>query len=229
MISRALIAAPLALAVTACGGGTTGGAFDGGADGSLGGTGGAGGGFGGAGGGLGGNGGAVGGSGGSLGCEPPSPTTLGGTFFLAASATIAPTNPIVFRATLEWPNGTSLSMRLQPLAAADRKSPVGSESVLEPVPVSADGTLQTGTYFLFVPAEANPITTSDIELDVGFSGVMCGNQDFYCGNLHGNLTKPLALDLSGSTFTLQRVADPSTYPDPPYINCEKALAESLSP
>jgi hypothetical protein len=170
--------------------------------------------------------GASGGAGG-LACVAPGPGELSGSFFLAASAAIAPTKPIVFLAQITGPSGTSVGLSLQPLASADRATPIGAPVAGLQANVAANGAMTGGPYLLFVPGEANPITGIDLEMEVSLSGEFCGASNFYCGNITGSVKKPIALDLEGSTFTLERVTDPSTYPEPPYINCQLTPADPV--
>jgi len=46
----------------------------------------------------------------------------------------------------------------------------------------------------------------------------------FCGDVTGNVAELLALDLAGSTFTMQRILDPSAYPYP-VIDCAMTPAE----
>jgi len=171
------------------------------------------------------------GSGGTTACDPPAAGEADGDFLFALSATLAPNKPIlgvVGITTTDGANGTEMSVNLQPLSATDRKTAVGTADDFGPYALNADGTVAIEIASLITPGEANPITGSEINAsDVVLGGQVCGVKDFYCGTVTGNVTKPLPLDLVGSTFTLERITTPGTYPEPPKINCAGDLADPL--
>jgi hypothetical protein len=212
-----------ALAAAACGGGTSGGfGLDGGAGAS-----GAGGFSGGAG--VGGASGGVGGDSGAGGCAAPQPGQIDGSYLLALSAKISPQSPFLFLTTVTTfagAGGSQVLWTLQPLAAADRTTMVGSPIQFEPFTVEPNGSFFTEQGPLDVVGEANPITSTDITADVTLAGELCGAQDFHCGAAGGAVTIPVSLPLDGSTFTLSKVT-PGSYPEPPPINCAKDLAAPI--
>ncbi|MCC6523610.1 MAG: hypothetical protein IT373_13215 [Polyangiaceae bacterium] len=166
--------------------------------------------------------------------DVPTAGEVDGEFFFALSAFLNPQKPVVFDSTLtttQGANGLEYSLDLQPLAASDRTTPVGSVIHVGPLPVDADGTFDSALPELTVPGAANPITVgSDIVATITLHGELCGTADFICGPVTGNTTKPLPLNLAsnpGSNFTMERVTTPGTYPEPPQINCAGALANPL--
>jgi len=161
-------------------------------------------------------------------CLPPAPGELTGQFVFALSAVIAADTPIVFLAqvsTVPDPNGSALTLELQPLSAADRTSPVGSSVALGPLPIAADGAFQADLPPLVVAGEANPITGAEIEAQVTLTGRICAASDFFCGTVTGRVIRPLDLDLAGSTFAMERVT--GAPPAQPLINCARAQAAPL--
>jgi hypothetical protein len=162
------------------------------------------------------------------GCTPPEPGEIDGDYIFALSATLGPDTPVLFLTTITTSagaDGMQMQWRLQPLAAEDRTTPVGSAIDFEPFTVNSDGTFLADPGPLTVTGEANPITKGNpITADIDLSGEFCGVEDFYCGAVGGEVTSPLTLPLTGSTFTLSKVTTPDTYPEPPPINCAKDLA-----
>jgi hypothetical protein len=228
----------IALACVACGGSTSGRGFadggpGGGGSGGTGAFGGSGavggsGAFGGSGGsgGVGGTGGTgIGGSGiGGSGCTIPSQDL--GTYRLALAVTLAPTKPILYQMHATTQNdgtGTRLTLTGPPLDSHDRVTPVGAPLVLVSDPLES-GTLHVPPTFAQVPGAANPITGSDIEVNAELTGAFCGIAGFYCGDLGGNVTKPIALDLTGSHFVLETVSTPEIH-----VDCNMTVAEPPSP
>jgi hypothetical protein len=67
----------------------------------------------------------------------------------------------------------------------------------------------------------------DIAADVTLVGALCGNAGLFCGTVEGNVSAPIALDLTGSTFTLSRVDEGAPLPEPPPIDCAGNLADPL--
>jgi hypothetical protein len=225
----------LALTCIACGGSTSGrGLADGGPGGggsggagAVGGSGAAGGSgaFGGSGG-VGATGGTgIGGSGtGGNGCTIPSQEL--GIYRLALAVTLAPTKPILYQMQATTHNdgtGTRLTLSGPALDAKDRVTPVGNPLVLVSDPLES-GTLHVPTTFAQVPGAANPITGSDIEVAAELTGSFCGIGTFYCGDLSGNVTKPIPLDLAGSHFVLETVSTPEIH-----VDCNMTVADPPTP
>jgi hypothetical protein len=80
---------------------------------------------------------------------------------------------------------------------------------------------------LDVTGAANPITGGDISAAVVLTGNLCGDKRSFCGTVSGNVTKPLPLDLKGSTFTFTRVDSAASLPARPAIDCAGHLADPL--
>jgi hypothetical protein len=170
-----------------------------------------------------------GGNGGEDGCTRPEPGAADGDFLLSLSARIRRKSPILFLAGLTTEatdSGLSFSLEVQTLVAADRKTPTGTPIPVGPFEIDADGSFVAELPPVAVPSDGNPISTRDIEAEITLIGSLCAPADFVCGDVNGALTEPLELGLDGSTFTLQRITDPDSYPEP-VINCNKDPAAPL--
>jgi hypothetical protein len=158
-------------------------------------------------------------------CVAPDPSTLGGQYVFALSAVVDRTRPIVFSTEVSGgPQG--LSFALQPLSAADRRTPVGAPVTVGPFPLSPDGAFHAELPTLVVGGEANPITGSEIEATVVLDARFCDVAGFYCGTVTGNLSRPIPIDLAGSTFAMERISG-GTPPPEPYLSCNRDRAVPL--
>lgn len=163
------------------------------------------------------------------GCIRPEPGAADGDFLFSLSAVLNRRKPILFLAglTTEATNGgLSFSLDVQALEAADRKTPTGTPITMGPYEVNADGTFVAELPPVAVPVNGNPISKRDIEAEITLAGSLCAPANFICGDATGNLIKPLQFDLAGSTFTMQRITDPDSYPEP-VLNCDKDPAAPL--
>ncbi|HVU01517.1 MAG TPA: hypothetical protein VHE30_07185 [Polyangiaceae bacterium] len=163
------------------------------------------------------------------GCTVP-PDSINAKYLLAISVTLAAGTPILVLANVTTPelgSGTGLSLDAQPLAAADRKTPVGDAIEAGPFPVSAEGSFTADLVGLRVTGAANPVTGGDILADVSLNGNLCGDPRSFCGTVTGYVKEPLPLDLAGSTFTLTRVEPSEDPPLRPPIDCAGTLADPL--
>lgn len=146
-----------------------------------------------------------------------------GDYFLALSASAAPTKPVVFSATLTTTEGAEgelgLTLVLQPLAAADRMTPAG-DTLTAVGTVAADGSFALEFTNIVVPVEANPVTSNPLEGSFRLSGALCAD-DYLCGTATGEVAMAgIPVGLDGSTFTATKVASPAEYPEPPAIDCD---------
>lgn len=164
------------------------------------------------------------------GCAIP-PGGIEGEYLLAISVSIDPKQPIVSLANVTTPpldGGTGVSFTVQALSAGDRTTPVQASISLGPFPVGADGAFLADVPGLQVSGAANPITPgASISADLVLTGSLCGSEDFFCGNVSGQATSPIVLDLTKSTFTLTRIPDGGTAPTTPAIDCSGTLAAPL--
>lgn len=130
-----------------------------------------------------------------------------GDYLLALSTVIAPDAPILFatRADVAEDLG-SLTLELQALStdtSSPPRVPVGDPITVVDVPYRDDGTFEADLGVVQVPGAANSITGSDITAEVSIVGLAGSDTDealYFCGDVLGMVTSPLALDLAGSTF-----------------------------
>lgn len=166
----------------------------------------------------------------------PTPAQSAGNFLLAISTRLGPTKPVVSLLEVEAEDvdgRLELRLRYRPLAASDRKTPVGEVNAWQTVLVNPDGTYQAPSIHVVTPGTANPIDGSMIEADLSLSGRPVANVeagktvDFLCGDVTGTLVAyGLPLPLAGSTFTATRITDPDHYP-PVTIDCAMTPAAPL--
>ncbi|WP_437732537.1 hypothetical protein [Sorangium sp. So ce1335] len=169
------------------------------------------------------------GGGGGGGSCTPEVGTPDGDFLFSLSAYLNPQAPILFltRLTTEPSDGgLSFSMSFQALESADRTTPTGEPVDVGPYEVSADGQFTAELPTIVVPGNANPFSGSELEATITLTGALCAPADFVCGDVTGSLARPLALDLKGSTFAMERITDPGSYPAP-VINCDRDPARPL--
>ena len=160
-------------------------------------------------------------------CDPPVAAELSGQWLFALSAQLSPTKPILFFADIvatDAAGGIEWTWTITPLSTADR-SPLAALPALPPSTVPADGAWVVDLPELNVPGAANPITGSDITADTALTGNVCGSRDFLCGDVTGNVSKPITLDLAGSTWALTRLTTPDTLPSTVYYSCACGVAE----
>jgi hypothetical protein len=158
------------------------------------------------------------------------PGDVEGQYLFAISVTLAPTKPILALADVTTPasgGATGFAFDAQALSAADGRTPVGQKVSLGPFQVDQNGAYRAAIRDLRVVGAANPVTGGDIAADLVLSGSLCGDGSFFCGTVTGNVTKPLPLDLEGSTFTFTRIDSTTDLPDRPAIDCAGNLADPL--
>jgi len=160
-------------------------------------------------------------------CQVPEVGAVDGDYLLTLSAKLNAKQPIMFLAhltTAAMGEGLGFSMNLQPLAATDRKTPVGDAADVGPFQIEADGAFTADMPPLSVTGEANPITGSDIQADATLIGTFCAPAESLCGDVTGQAIASITVALDGSTFTLQKIADPASYPEA-VINCAGDVAD----
>jgi hypothetical protein len=141
---------------------------------------------------------------------------------MALSTELSPQQPVVFLQSVTA-NAAGLAISLQPLAAADRTTPVGAPIVAS-FPVAADGSFILDIPGGIIPGEANPITGTQAVADLHLEGTACPAS--FCGTVTGHLYQPIDYDLTSSTFRAERVMG-MPYPEPPPIDCAGSLADPL--
>jgi hypothetical protein len=167
-------------------------------------------------------GGGAGGAGGSGTCQQQ--TGSYGDYLLTFSAPVDASKPILFRANVAVQGSPpGLLLILTPLDALDRKTPVGANIEVS-APLAADGAFSAGLNAVTIPGAANPLSGTELQVDATLTGKVCGQAAFYCGDGDGNITKPIPLSLTGSTWTLDKYPVVGAPPDPPLIDCQKTPA-----
>lgn len=179
-----------------------------------------------------------GGSGGETTSEPepttggPEPTTGGpaaagisGFFLLAVATTVDPGKPFQFLArneVTEVDGAQKVSICLQPLSLSQGsvlkpREPVGEPLCFPEIQLDDDSfMLQTGV--MKIAGGANPITGADLVMSLIFlAGIE--SDDFYCGNVAGEVMDPPVGSIVGSTFAAVRLDDVKVLPDPVLIDC----------
>lgn len=172
-------------------------------------------------------------------CALPDPEELNGTYFLAVSTPIGRDKPVVYLATAAAEmRGASLfvTLQAQALDAKDRKTLVGEVLPAAEVEVTA-GRIVLDLGLTEVDGAANPILYGTaIEADTTLSARLCSVRspeqptatlDFFCGDVTGELIKPLPASLETGTFSAARVEGTDTYPEPPLIDCAGTKASPL--
>lgn len=158
-------------------------------------------------------------------CGPDPVQAVDGSFLFTLSLNVSKSKPVVFSAEVTT-SGSGLSMVVQPLQFADRKTPTGTTYDVGPFPIeAADGLFHVVLPELLVPGDANPVTKgSSIWMSLTLEGWACA--DLLCGRADGTATTESGLDinLDNSTFTLDRAAADGSYTEPPQINCAGGLA-----
>lgn len=150
---------------------------------------------------------------------------VSGTFLFALDTVVQPGTPLQFIATTTFtPEGAGgmIGFDLQPLSLEQGslttpREPVGDVISVPPVPVDEGGRFEIGTDalgVLMVTGMANPITGGDIVAEVSLVGSIL-SENIYCGQADGDVTEPLPLVLTGSTFAALRIeaTDPASLPD----------------
>jgi hypothetical protein len=158
-------------------------------------------------------------------CVPPKPGEMDGDYLFTFAAVLDPTKPVLFATKVTTADAgglTSMSWTIQGLLWSDRKTLVGDPIQLPAATINADGTFKAKLPPLSLVGETNPFSHSPLEADVTLEGKFCGSGP-YCGTFSGNVTKPIPLDLAGSSWTLEKVTG-TDYPEPPTVNCKGLLA-----
>lgn len=148
-----------------------------------------------------------------------------GTFFGGLATTLDPNQPIMVRFTnvlTPYVDGTgTLDTTIVAIAVAD-KMPVGPENVITGVPVNVAGEFEIPVNDITFPGAANPITGSTAMGSLVLRGRI-RSEDRMCGDVSsGMVTSPIVYDLTGSTWSVIRVADGAVgddLPSPPERKC----------
>ncbi|MEZ4220306.1 MAG: hypothetical protein R3B13_05195 [Polyangiaceae bacterium] len=145
-----------------------------------------------------------------------------GDYFLAFGPSFSGTapsqsEPIRFSTNLQA-SQDALVFAFQALDATDHSTPVGNIVKVIVAP-STNGAFDVDLPVLDIPGEANPNSGSPMSVDLtSFRGTLCGTQGEHCGEADGDMTKPLPLNLDGSTWAMTKAI--GSFPNPPKIDCQ---------
>jgi hypothetical protein len=163
----------------------------------------------------------TGGTGGGGTCTPLTQAEVANGYLFTLSAVILPNKAFVADCTITMDEANNtISMSVQPLRADDKTTPVGAAILGGPFQIQPDGSFNADFGNITMAGDANPISGSDLVTTltlIAEPGGWCSESTFVCGAAVGQATKPISLNLEGSTFTFQRL-DGSGYPSP-VINC----------
>lgn len=154
----------------------------------------------------------------------PQAGEIDGAFFQTLLTSVNIKKPLFLLTTVTTEaqeSGLGLAISLQPLDKRDRRTPVGDPIAVPAVPVGEDGKFKIEITGMTILAAANSLAPANATADVNYDGNLCGNGSFICGDVSGSASAlGQTFDLSGSTFTFQRVTDPESYPEP-LLDCEQ--------
>jgi hypothetical protein len=168
----------------------------------------------------------------------PHPDELSGEFLLVTSTTLSRRKPTVYRLESEASmdgDGLKLRLRDQPLSAADRMTPVGDFSAWREARVDKDGMFEFLEVSIVTPGAANPVNGVETEALLDYRAQLRSARtpespdatlDFFCGDVSGELLRPISRSLDGSTFVALRLPDSGEWPKI-VINCNLDEADPL--
>ncbi len=161
-------------------------------------------------------------------CDPVNAAQLTGQWLFGIAATLGPTKPILFFTDIvatDTGSGVEWTWTITPLDATTRM-PLTALAPLKPSTVPTDGKWSVDLDPISIPGAANTISTGlAIDADAALTGDVCGGRDFLCGDVTGSVTKPVTLNLDGSTWSLARLPAPNTLPETIYVNCQCNVAD----
>jgi hypothetical protein len=138
-------------------------------------------------------------------------------WLLAVSLFLSPSTPLQWHVLVDWEDGDVVEVRLTSLSLDVGSTTTPRELVGEPTVANelfVDDVGQFAMRFdtLIVPAEANPITGSEIVAsDVRFTGMgMPG--ELNCGLVTGTAVSPIETPLDGSTFGVVQITSVDDLP-----------------
>ena len=135
---------------------------------------------------------------------------ISGTFLMSLSTTLDPAKPILFYTEITMTNndeeGTALvDFSATPLTVAEL-TPVGDPLVSVDVQVSNAGE-GAAPFAGPIDGAANPIVPdNELEVDI-VAHFLIYDEDFYCGDITGGVTRPTPIPLGGSTVGAVRIAE----------------------
>jgi hypothetical protein len=154
-----------------------------------------------------------------------------GEFLLGLRPAFSPGDVIQFLVTsslTETAGGATLDLAIQPLTAekctGNGGQPVGDELEETGIDVNTTGEFTVVFTKARVDSQANDVSCSIIEADVGLTGVL-RSADLFCGQVAGEVFRPAGVPpLDGSTFAAIRVAPGTLGGDlpEPMVECPSA-------
>ena len=147
-----------------------------------------------------------------------SATIEDGWWLMAVDTPLSRGVPFQFLVQVQQASPGAYSIALQPLSldigsTTTPRQPVGEVRTIGGLLSLGNGApLQFYTGLWQIPGAANPITGSDLEIDIYVDGMQIG--DPYCGIVSGSVLSPIAASLDGTTFATVRLAatDPASLP-----------------
>ncbi len=153
--------------------------------------------------------------------EPDAPPVadlpdINGYFLMAIAVVFLPEKPILFYTEIEMTkndDGTGVAtFSATPLTVAEHTQ-IGDALVAQDVPISNAGEA-SANFVGWIEGAANPISGQPIELDCTIH-IVIEDEDFYCGDVTGSVTRPTPLDVEGSTVGGIRIEEGTTGADLP--------------
>lgn len=146
------------------------------------------------------------------------PSTIeDGWWLMAVDTPLSPGLPLQFLVEVVQvaPGSYNLawqSLSLDPGSTTAPRMPVGDVRTVGGLALGGGAPLQFYSGVAAIPGAANPITGSDMTIDIYFDGMEIG--DPYCGVVSGDVKEPLQTSLAGSTFATTRLTatDPASLP-----------------
>ncbi|MCA9656616.1 MAG: hypothetical protein H6712_05555 [Myxococcales bacterium] len=140
---------------------------------------------------------------------------------LAIDTAIAPGLPFqAIVVVVRGPTGVTLTLQWLSLDVGSTtapREPIGEPLVFPDLLVDEGGGFSWATGELLIPGQANPITGSDVVIDVVAEVVPEGAP--YCGRVSGDVLSPIQASLDGSTLAMTQIDDPSELPVDFPVSC----------
>lgn len=140
-----------------------------------------------------------------------------GWWLMAIDTPLAPGLPFQFLVQVLAGDGGVFNLVVQPLSldqgsTTSPRQPVGDSVTAWGVPLGDGAPLQFYTGVFAIPGAANPITGTDVTIDIYVDGMQIG--DPFCGAVSGNVVSPVSTSLTGATFATTRLTatDPASLP-----------------
>ena len=145
-------------------------------------------------------------AGAATGCDAPGEAVdASGSYVLAINTTLSPGTPLLFKSDVVVDlEASTIKMTIYPISVDGEVLPDAIDR--DPVPLNADGTFTLPFGEVDVTGNANPVSGSDIKANLTLVGRL-RSDEFFCGELEGQLIFPTMFDLAGSTIGSVKLAD----------------------